>query len=93
MQIFYAPDLKGDTYTLDENESKHSVRVLRMVKGTAVSLVDGNGNMYEGTILDPDSKKCTISITGFIKDFEKRNYRLHIAISPIKNSDRFEWFV
>lgn len=93
MQIFYAPDIKSDTYTLDENESKHSVRVLRMVKGTLVRLVDGKGNMYEGAILEPDSKKCVISINKIIKDFEKRNYRLHIAISPIKNPDRFEWFV
>jgi 16S rRNA (uracil1498-N3)-methyltransferase len=93
MQIFYAPDIIGDTYTLDENESKHSVRVLRMVKGTAVSLVDGMGNMYEGTVLDPDLKRCTISIKSVIKDFEKRNYKLHIAISPIKNPDRFEWFI
>jgi 16S rRNA (uracil1498-N3)-methyltransferase len=26
-------------------------------------------------------------------DFEKRNYSLHIAISPLKNPERFEWFV
>jgi len=25
--------------------------------------------------------------------FEKRNYRLHIAISPLKNPERFEWFI
>ncbi|MEI6050876.1 MAG: RsmE family RNA methyltransferase, partial [Bacteroidota bacterium] len=42
---------------------------------------------------NPDSKKCTIDITGMVKDFEKRDYRLHIAISPLKNPDRFEWFV
>ena len=24
---------------------------------------------------------------------KKRNYRLHIAISPIKNHDRLEWFI
>lgn len=34
MQIFYAPDIRGDKYTLDEKESKHSVRVLRMKRGT-----------------------------------------------------------
>jgi len=32
MQIFYAPDITSDTYTLDENESKHLIRVLRMVQ-------------------------------------------------------------
>ena len=93
MQIFYAPDITGDTYTLDENESKHFIRVLRMTKGTSVRLIDGKGNLYEGIISNPDQKKCTIAITGIIKDFEKRNYRLHIAISPLKNPERFEWFI
>jgi 16S rRNA (uracil1498-N3)-methyltransferase len=93
MQIFYAPDIAGNTYTLDEKESKHCIRVLRMPKGTIVRLIDGKGNLYEGIISNPDSKKCDIAITGIIKDFEKRNYRLHIAISPLKNPERFEWFI
>ena len=93
MQIFYAPDITGDAYTLDQKESKHCIRVLRMTKGTGVRLIDGKGNLYEGIISNPDSKKCTIAITGIIKDFEKRNYRLHIAISLLKNPERFEWFI
>jgi 16S rRNA (uracil1498-N3)-methyltransferase len=93
MQIFYAPDIAGDTYTLDEKESKHIIRVLRMIKGADVRLIDGQGNLYEGIISDPDQKRCTIKVTGRIYDFEKRNYRLHIAISPLKNPERFEWFV
>lgn len=93
MQIFYAPDINGSTYTLDENESKHCVRVLRMSRGAIVRLIDGKGNLYEGIISDPDPKRCSIDITGTEKDFEKRNYRFHIAISPLKNPERFEWFI
>jgi len=93
MQIFYAPEIKGEYYTLDENESKHIIRVLRMTKGSGVRLIDGKGNLYAGIIHEPDSKKCTILITGVVTNFENRNYRLHIAISPLKNPDRFEWFV
>ena len=93
MQIFYAPDISGSTYTLDENESKHLISVLRMSKGAEVKLIDGKGNLYTGIIEDPDQKKCTIGISAEIKDFEKRNYSLHIAISPLKNPERFEWFI
>jgi 16S rRNA (uracil1498-N3)-methyltransferase len=64
-----------------------------MTKGAEVKLIDGRGNLYSGTISDPDQKRCTISITAKIKDFEKRDYRLHIAISPLKNPERFEWFI
>lgn len=93
MQIFYAPGIKGKTHVLDENESKHCIRVLRMRRGTIVRLIDGKGTLYEGYISDPDPKNCCITITDVINDFERRNYRLHIAISPLKNPERFEWFV
>ena len=93
MQIFYAPGIRGDNYILDENESKHSVRVLRLSKGDPVRLIDGNGNLYEGIITDPDPKGCSVKVKNVIHGFEKRNYFLHIAISPLKNPDRFEWFV
>ena len=93
MQIFYAPDIKGDYHTLDEKESKHIIKVLRMTHGSSVQLIDGKGNLYEGFISQPDPKRCTIKISRISNDFEKRNYRLHIAISPLKNTERFEWFV
>jgi 16S rRNA (uracil1498-N3)-methyltransferase len=93
MQIFYAPGIEGDTYTLDEKESRHCIKVLRMTALTKVRVIDGKGNLYEGVIDNPDPKKCRIILNSVIKDFEKRDYRIHIAISPVKNPDRFEWFV
>jgi len=93
MQIFYAPDITDDYYVLDTNESKHIIRVLRMTKGTPVRLIDGKGNLFEGIIENPDQRQCKIKITAVIKTFEKRNYSLHLAVSPLKNADRFEWFV
>ena len=41
----------------------------------------------------PDPKHCRLTITGLQKEFGKRNFNLHIAIAPTKNSDRLEWFV
>ncbi len=93
MQIFYAPDIGGKSYTLDEKESAHIIRVLRMKEGESVRIIDGRGNLYEGIITDPDVRRCTIGITGITSNFEKRSYRLHIAISPLKNRERFEWFI
>jgi 16S rRNA (uracil1498-N3)-methyltransferase len=93
MEIFYAPDISGKSYTLDEKESKHVVRVLRMAKNQEVRLIDGRGNLYNGIIVVPDQKECKIQITGIINNYEKRPYKLHIAISPLKNPERFEWFI
>ena len=86
MQIFYAPDINGISYTLDEKESKHLIRVLRMVKGSCVKLIDGKGNLFEGFISEPDQNKCIIEITREIKDFEKRNMGKIITKKPIEVS-------
>lgn len=93
MQIFYAPGIGGDSYLLDERESRHCVRVLRMTRGTEVKLIDGVGNLYEGMIEKPDSKGCLVLINKVFRDFEKRPYRLHIGISPLKNPERFDFFI
>jgi 16S rRNA (uracil1498-N3)-methyltransferase len=93
MQIFYAPGITGNNWILDEKESRHCVRVLRMKNGTPVKVIDGKGNLHEGVISKADPSECEIKIHNVVTGFEKRNYRLHIAISPLKNPERFEWFV
>lgn len=64
-----------------------------MKVGTPVKVIDGKGNLHEGIISKADPLACEIRIDNVLIDFEKRNYRLHIAISPLKNPERFEWFV
>jgi 16S rRNA (uracil1498-N3)-methyltransferase len=93
MQIFYTPDIKGMEYYFNEDESKHAIRVLRLNTGDPVHLVDGKGNLFEGVIEDPKPKKCKVLVTNVIHEFEKRSFHLHVAISPLKNPDRFEWFL
>lgn len=93
MHIFFAPDLNGKYYSLDEKESRHCIKVLRMKKGTVVQLIDGKGFFYEGIIKEPDSRRCIIEISSKSIDPAKRNYSIHIAISPLKNMERFEWFI
>ena len=93
MQLFYVPNISGAEVILDETESKHAIRVLRLSEGTQIQLIDGNGGFYEAKIIDPNPKKCKLSITQSNLNFGKRNFRIHIAIAPTKNIDRFEWFL
>jgi 16S rRNA (uracil1498-N3)-methyltransferase len=78
---------------MDENESRHCIRVLRMHKGERVKMVDGMGGWHEGIITDPDPSACRVRITESTAEFGKRGYRLHMAVSPVKNQERFEWFI
>ncbi|KQM74933.1 16S rRNA methyltransferase [Pedobacter sp. Leaf216] len=93
MHIFYTPDITQNTYTLNEEESKHCVRVLRLAVGTIVNLVDGKGGFYTAEITSDNPKKVTLSILSVETEFHKRNHYLHIAVAPTKNIDRMEWFL
>lgn len=93
MQLFYIPEISGDLVTLDETESKHAIKVLRMSVGDRVQIVDGKGGIYDAKIADVHPKKCQLSIVSSQKESSRKNYRLHIAIAPTKNIARFEWFL
>lgn len=93
MQLFYAPDIDENSHTLDEEESKHLIRVLRMSQGDMVFLTDGRGNFYEAQISSPNPKKCKVNIVKKSEEYGKRDYYLHIGIAPTKNVKRFEWFL
>jgi 16S rRNA (uracil1498-N3)-methyltransferase len=93
MNLFYSARIENNTAFLDEEESSHCIRVMRMKKGDGIFLTDGNGNFYEGVIEDANPKNTVVTISGTKKEEQTKNYTLHIAIAPTKNNDRFEWFL
>ena len=93
MHLFYTPDINGETYVLNEEESRHCIKVLRLSLGDIVYLTDGRGNMHKAKLSGENPKRCEISIIETQKQFEQRDYYLHIAIAPTKNIDRLEWFL
>lgn len=93
MQIFYTPDIEDDLYILNEEESRHCIKVLRLQKGDAISLVDGRGGLYTAEITDPHPKKTSLRVLNKQSEFGKRNHYLHVAVAPTKNIERFEWFL
>ena len=94
MHVFYTPDLQDQAhYTLNEEESKHCSRVLRLSVGDSVSLIDGRGGLYEAEIVNESKKHVELRITKSTQGYQKRNHHLHIAIAPTKNIDRVEWFL
>ena len=93
MHLFYTPDINSEIYQLDEEESKHCVRVLRLQIGTRVNLIDGKGGFYLAEIISDHPKKTQLKVINYTAEFGKRNHHLHIAIAPTKSIDRFEWFL
>ncbi len=94
MHVFYTPDINNDVnYTLDIDEARHCIKVLRIRKGSRIILVDGRGGYYEAELTDTDIKECRVRILKHIGDYGKRDYKVHLAIAPTKNISRFEWCI
>lgn len=93
MNIFYTPNITDATnFVLDETESKHAIKVLRLNQGDKICLVNGTGTFYTAEIINAHAKKCEVKII----NQQKENYNkpaIHIAIAPTKNNDRLEWFI
>lgn len=94
LPFFYKKDIEStDTIVvLDEDTSKHVVQVLRMENDEKVKLTDGKGNIFVGEITDNHRKRCTVSVLETVKIKDQRS-KISIAISPVKNNSRFEWFL
>ena len=88
-ELFEAP---SKTILLDEETSRHMVQVLRMKEGEKLNLTDGKGNLTEVEIAQANKKHCAVTVLGsrFTNPDSKK---ITIAISLLKNTNRFEWFL
>jgi len=92
MHIFYQENLINDIVTLSTEESSHLARVLRLRQGQEIGLVDGKGGSAVASLLDVNPKNSMATIIKR-QACPGRPYKLHIAVAPTKNIDRFEWFL
>jgi len=93
MYLFYTPVINDSCHELNEEESRHCSKVLRLKEGEIVYLTDGIGHLYQCRIAKSDSKKCKITIEERLPSSPPKSWSLHIGMAPTKNIDRFEWFV
>jgi 16S rRNA (uracil1498-N3)-methyltransferase len=93
MHQFYFPDLSSSQLQLSEEESKHAVRVLRLQPGDEVELSDGRGTKARAVVAENHPKRCTLDVISREMLPTGRNFTLHLAVAPTKNSDRTEWLV
>ncbi len=94
LPFFYKADLDVSSIdvVLDEATSKHMVQVLRMQNGEHLQLTNGKGDLFTAEIADNNRKRCAVKIVEKF-NIQHSTFNITIAISPIKNNTRFEWFL
>lgn len=93
LPVFFEENLpdKAEDFELSDQTSKHISQVLRLKPGSRLIITNGKGVELTVEIIISDKKKTLVSF------LNKRNLpaapnRNAIAISLLKNENRFEWF-
>jgi len=77
---------------LSEEESNHAVRVLRLKANDFITIIDGKGKSVKAQITVSDKKRLHFNIEETLFE-ESPKTKVHIAIAPTKNMDRFQFFI
>lgn len=94
LPFFYIENFDGaaKTIVLNEDNSRHVVQVLRMKEGEKLNLTDGKGNLITAEITGVHKKHCEVLVKETSTQ-QPATRKITIAISLLKNSNRFEWFL
>lgn len=92
MELFYSTDIEGGICRLDKDESGHCVKVLRHRCADEISVIDGEGTLYRCRITSDSPKGVEAMVLSQENDWGGHPYKLHLAVCPTKNNDRYEWF-
>ena len=92
MDLFYSNYKATDKHiVINEIDSKHISRSFRKNIGDNIRVTNGLGYLCNAEIIEK-GKKIKVKIKG-VEKFEPPNLSIHVALSPLKNISRFEWFV
>ena len=91
--LFFMENVQEDFISLPAEESKHCIRVLRLTTNHRVDVTDGTGNLFKTIIHEANPKETVLKVENRIHYPETHPFRIHIAVAPTKNINRFEWFL
>lgn len=94
LPFFYEPEIDATSshFTVSEETSKHCILVLRMKTDSQLQLTNGKGLVYTATIVNEDKRK-TVVLLNKPASIPPPLKKISIAISLLKNTSRFEWFL
>ena len=92
MDLFYSNFNKDDKLiTINQIDSKHITKSFRKNMGDLIKITNGNGSICDAEIIEK-GRNIKVEIKKIV-NYEREKISIHVALSPLKNTSRFEWFV
>lgn len=94
LPYFFQQDISPtqEEIELSKDTAKHCTQVLRMSINDNLHLTDGLGNLYKAQLTKITKGQCFVAIKEQ-KKIPQNSIGVTIAISPVKNTSRLEWFI
>lgn len=89
MNLFFLPE--PGVYELDEEESRHCTKVLRLTTGAVIDVTDGAG-LHQRCRINVGQRKVTLEVVDSVH-IPKRPFSITIAVAPTRKAERNEWMV
>ena len=93
--LFYEPQdfLNLQSLTLNEATAKHVALVLRKAVGDEILLTNGKGLVAACSISSVKKKEAVVAVNSVTTASAASGRKTGIAIAPVKNTSRLEWFL
>ncbi len=92
MSKYYFFEPEAQQGFLNEEESHHASRVLRLNVGQNIVVLDGRGQVLEARITELSPKKCFYQILNS-QNLAPKSHALHLWMAPTKQMERMEWLM
>lgn len=94
LQLFYDPLITSNLseFILNEKESHHLIKVMRLNIGDKVHITNGIGELYMAKIFAYENRQCILNHLE-LKEKQESKIHIHLGIGNLKKADRMEWLV
>jgi 16S rRNA (uracil1498-N3)-methyltransferase len=86
-------DLLNSNLRIDGFEFSHLIRVLRKKANDELTITDGKRNIYHCKIVEITKTEINCEILSKDFDLNEPALRINLFVSPLRNSDRFEFLI
>ena len=93
MHLFHIPRIEGDLVELPAAEAHHAAHVLRLLGGQRIGLLDGIGTRATAVLTEVSKRRVVAEVIELHREGPERIARIHLAVAPTKQLDRYEWLV
>jgi 16S rRNA (uracil1498-N3)-methyltransferase len=82
----------GSEFVLPKDATRHLISVLRVKVGQSVTIFNGEGGEYTGSLINANKNNSTISINQFLAVERESKLKTHLAIG-VSRGDRMDWII